>query len=54
MSRLRDEKGRFRTNPPKTELTRASLPKGFISTVGSSKMSEEETSVRNYDPKCNN
>ena len=44
MSRLRDEKGRFRTNPPKIELTGASLPKGFISTVGSSKMSEEETS----------
>ena len=44
MSRLRDEKGRFLKNPPKTELTGASLPKGFISTVGSFTMSEEETS----------
>ena len=44
MSRLRDEKGIFHKNPPKTELTGASIPKGFISTVGSSKMSEEETS----------
>ena len=43
MSRIRDEKGRFLKNPPKTALTGASLPKGF-STVGSSKMSEEETS----------
>ena len=43
MSRLRDEKGRFLKNPPKTALTGASLLKGF-STVGSSKMSEEETS----------
>ena len=31
MFRLRDEKGRFRKNPPKTELIGASLPKGFIS-----------------------
>ena len=44
MSRLRDEKGRFLKNPPKIEVTGASLPKGFISTVGSFKMSEEETS----------
>ena len=44
MSRLRDEKGRFRKTPPKIELTGASLPKGFISIVGSSTMSEEETS----------
>ena len=43
MSRLRDEKGRFLKNPPKTEVTGASLPKGFISTVGTSKMAEEET-----------
>ena len=43
MLRLRDEKGRFLKNPPKTELTGASLPKGFISTVGTSKMAEEET-----------
>ena len=42
MSRLRDEKGRFLKNPPKTELTGASLPKGFISTVGTSKMAKEE------------
>ena len=44
MSRLRDEKGRFLKKTPKTEVTGASLPKGFISTVGSFKMSEEETS----------
>ena len=44
MPRQRDEKGRFIKNPPKTEVTGASLPKGFSSTVGSSKMSEEETS----------
>ena len=44
MFKLRDEKGRFRKKPPKTELTGDSLPKGFISTVGSFKMSEEETS----------
>ena len=42
MSRLRDEKGRFLKNPPKIEVTGASLPKGFISTVGTSKMAEEE------------
>ena len=44
MSRLRDEKGRYIKKNPKIEVTGASLPKGFISTIGSSKMSEEETS----------
>ena len=44
MSRLRDKKGRFIKNPPKTEVTGPSFPKGFISTVGTSKMAEEETS----------
>ena len=44
MSRLRDEKGRFLKKPPKTEVIGASLLKGFISTVGSFKMSVEETS----------
>ena len=44
MSRLRDEKGRFLKKTQKTKVTGASLPKGFISTVGSFKMSEEETS----------
>ena len=43
MSRQRDEKGRFIKNPPKTEVTGPSFPKGFISTVGTSKMAEEET-----------
>ena len=44
MSRQRDEKGRFIKNPPKTEVTGPSFPKGFITTVGTSKMAEEETS----------
>ena len=44
MSRQRDEKGRFIKNPPKTEVTRTSFPKGFITTVGTFKMAEEETS----------
>ena len=44
MSRIRDDKGRFLKNPPKIEVTGASLPKGFISIVGSFKMSKEETS----------
>ena len=43
MSRQRDEKGRFIKNPPKIEVTGPSFPKGFISTVGTSKMAEEET-----------
>ena len=43
MSRLRDEKGSYIQNPPKTEVIGASLPKGFISTMGTSKMVEEET-----------
>ena len=43
MSILRDEKGRYIKTPPKTEVTGASLPKGFISTEGTSKMAEEET-----------
>ena len=44
MSRQRDEKGRFIKNPPKTEVTGPSFPKGFITTVGTYKMAEEETS----------
>ena len=43
MSRKINEKERFIKNPPKTEVTGTSLPKGFISTVGTSKMAEEET-----------
>ena len=44
MSRQRDEKGRFIKNPLKTEVAGPSFPKGFISTVGTSKMDKEETS----------
>ena len=44
MSRQRDEKGRFIKNPPKIEVTGTSFPKGFITTVGTFKMAEEETS----------
>ena len=44
MSRQRDEKGRFIKKPPKTEVTGPSFPKGFITTVGTFKMVEEETS----------
>ena len=44
MSRQRDEKRIFIKNPPKTEVTGPSFPKRFISTVGTSKMAEEETS----------
>ena len=44
MSRQRDEKGRFIKNPPKTEVTGPYFPKGFITTMGTFKMAEEETS----------
>ena len=44
MSRQRDEKGIFIKKPPKTEVTGPSFPKGFITTVGTFKMAEEETS----------
>ena len=45
MSRQRDEKGRFIKNPQKIEVTGTSLfdQKGFISTVDTFKMAEEET-----------
>ena len=46
MSRQRDEKGRFIKNHPKLELKGTSLSdkKGFITTVDTFKMVEEETS----------
>ena len=48
MSRQRDEKGRFIKNPPKIEVTGTSLSdkKGFITTIDTFKMAEEETSKR--------
>ena len=44
MSRQRDEKGIFIKTPPKIEVTGTSFPKGFITTVSTFKMAEEETS----------
>ena len=44
MSRQRDEKGIFIKNPPKIEVTGTSDQKGFITTVDTFKMAEEETS----------
>ena len=44
MSRQRDEKGRFIKKTPKIEVTGPSFQKGFITTVGTYKMVEEETS----------